>query len=308
MLDVSIVIVSWNTRDLLARCLSAVYESSEGLSFEVIVIDNASQDDSALMLKNRFPDVILIENEANLGFAIANNIGVDQANGRFILLLNSDAFVHANAVETLVRSMEAMPDTGASGCRLYYEDGQLQRTAYSFPTVLTELWTAVGLDKLFPKSRVFGKYRMTYWDLDDIREVDYVMGACLMLRREALEQTGALDENYFMYSEEVDLCYRLKRAGWKVRFISTASATHIWGGSSRLVQDAETIYRLYSSRMKFFRKFYGSLRTYLYKIVLVIHSSIRILASIFTGWFIGWDKAFRMAYNYYVLLRRLPTL
>jgi GT2 family glycosyltransferase len=191
------------------------------------------------------------------------------------LLLNSDAFLKQGALKTLVRTMDAYPDTGAAGPRLFYENGNLQPSAYSFSTLSTELWQAFWLDRIFPCSRVFGKYRMSYWNFDDLREVDWVMGACMILRGEAVRQVGGLDEEFFLYSEEMDLCYRLKQAGWKVRFIPDAAAVHVWGGSSRHLPE-QTFLRLYNSRALFFRKHYGALNAWLYKLLLGFSSLVRV--------------------------------
>jgi GT2 family glycosyltransferase len=275
LLDISIVVVNWNTKDLLQRALSCIYSTVEDLSHEVIVVDNNSDDGSQEMLQTKFPQVRLIQNRENVGFARANNQGLAIAEGRYLLLLNSDAFLQPGALKTMVRVMDAFPDTGAAGCRLYYEDGSLQPSAYSFSTLSTELWQALWLDRLFPSSRLFGKYRMSYWHFDDQRVVDWVMGACILLRADAIRQVGGLDERFFMYSEEMDLCYRLKQAGWKVRFIPNASAIHVWGGSSYQLPE-QTFLRLYNSRALFFRKHYGPVNAWLYKLLLAFSSLVRV--------------------------------
>jgi GT2 family glycosyltransferase len=204
-----------------------------------------------------------------------------------ILLLNSDAFLSESAIDQMVRKMDEYPDTGALGCRLLYEDETLQRSCQSFPGLETELWQAFFLGRVFSANRIFGKYKMTYWKMDDFREVDVVMGAVLLVRCSALDQIGLLDESFFMYSEEVDLCYRLKKQGWKVRFMPEAQAIHLWGGSSRKVP-AATMVRLYRSRVQFFRKHYGGVKTFLFKGILCLESIMRIF-----GGYLG-----------YVLLRK----
>lgn len=272
---VAVIIVNWNTSALLDRCLSTLYASTENLDLDVWVVDNASTDDSVASTRSKYPQVKIIENHENLGFARANNQGIRASQGEYILLLNTDAFLFKGTLAALVRKMEEHPDTGAASCKLLHEDGSLQRSCQSFPTVATELWQCLYLDKLFPESRVFGKYMMTYWRMDDFREVDVVMGACMLLRRKALDETGLFDENFFMYSEEVDLCYRLKKAGWKVRYVPEIQATHIWGGSSRQVP-FETMVRLYKSRVQFFRKHYGVMAAVLLKLVLYFESVLRI--------------------------------
>jgi len=273
--DVSIIIVSWNTCAMLARALACIDATTHRVNVEVIVVDNHSDDGSAEMVEAQFPNVTLIRNHDNAGFARANNHGAHLARGRYVLLLNSDAFVREGAIDTLVEFMDVHPDAGAAGCRLFYEDGVLQRSCMTFPTLTTELWIALHLDQMFPSSHIFGKYMMTHWDMSDTREVDAVMGACVMLRSSAIAQTGLFDEQFFMYSEEIDLCYRLKRDGWKVYFVPDAEATHVWGGSAKKVQ-GETLIRLYRSRVQFFRKHYGGLRAVLFKLILALSSMLRI--------------------------------
>jgi GT2 family glycosyltransferase len=305
-LDLSIILVNWNGRELLARALKCVYATVRELRYEVLVVDNASSDGSAELVRERFPQATLIVNRENLGFGRANNQAAAEARGRHLLLLNTDCFVHAGAIDELVRFLDAHPAAGAVGPRLRYEDGALQRSVSSFPTLKTELWTALGLAQRFPKSPLFGQYQMTYWDLDDLREVDSLMGACLLLRGAAIEQLGLFDEQFFMYSEEVDLCYRLRQAGWKSYFLPTAEATHIWGGSARKVA-GESCLRLFHSRVQFFRKHYGALAASAYKGLLLLSGGLRVLASplIFA---LRRDRgALRVFSNYLALLRALPS-
>ncbi len=277
MAELAVVIVNWNTAAYLERCLNAVYAAQGGLDLEVWVVDNASQDGSVALVRSRFPQVQLIANPENVGFARANNQALRALRAEFALLLNSDAFLQAGSLERMLAAMRAHPECGGLGCRLLNPDGSLQRSCYAFPTLATEVWQTLWLDRLFPRSPVFGKFLMTDWAMDEAREVDVVMGACLLLRRQALEQVGLLDEDYFMYSEEVDLCYRLAQAGWKVRYAPEAEAVHIWGGSSGLVK-VESLLRLYRSRVQFFRKHYGAGTAAAYKGLLYLNSLSRAVS------------------------------
>jgi GT2 family glycosyltransferase len=306
--DLSIIIVNWNTHDLLNKCLNTINLHLGELDAEVLVIDNASSDGSVEMVQQEWPEVRLFQNETNEGFARANNKGIRESRGRYYLLLNTDTFVHPGAIETLLRFMDANPDTGAGGCRLYYGDGSLQRSCTSFPTLLTELWQALWLDRLFPESEIFGKYWMTYWDFNDVREVDSVIGACMILRREAIDEVGLFDESYFMYSEEVDLCYRLKKAGWKIRFTPKATATHIWGGTSKRIQEETTFLRLYRSRMLFFRKHYGRTAAFLFKVILILGSLMRVAGGSASFLFRKNETTLKNTRNYWKLLRSLHVL
>ena len=276
MLDLSIIIVNWNTRDLTARCLSDVQATVKKIAYEIIVVDNNSSDGSQDMLRTQFPDVKLIANADNIGFARANNQGMIISDARYVLLLNSDAFVKADTIDRMVAFMDEHPDAGMAGCKLLYEDGSLQASCATFPTLGTEFYIALGLDKLFPNSKIFGRYLMTDWDYRSTREVDVIMGAFMLARKSVIDQVGMMDESFFMYSEEVDWCYRFKAAGWKILFTPEVECVHIWGGSSRAVK-VETLIRLYRARVQFFRKHYGRLTAFLYKIILALNSLVRIV-------------------------------
>ncbi|MDO8589386.1 MAG: glycosyltransferase family 2 protein [Armatimonadota bacterium] len=260
----AICIVSWNTRKLLRQCLESVFANLDGLDAEVIVVDNASEDSSAEMVEREFPDVTLIRSESNRGFASANNLGLSRSSSKYFLLLNSDTIVLPGALRSLVEFMDAAPEAGAVAPKLLNLDGSLQRSCSSFPSPLTELLDAVYLSKVFPRSRLFGRFAMSYWDFDAAREVDFAGGSCLLLRRFALEQVGPLDESYFMYTEEADLCFRLKRAGWKVVFVPHARIIHIGGQSSKR-RPVEMAVELPVSRHRFIAKFEGPVRAALFK-------------------------------------------
>jgi GT2 family glycosyltransferase len=279
---VSIIIVNWNGEGMIERCLRALENSQTQTSFETIVVDNASTDNSPNIIREQFPEVKLLVSAENGGFGKGNNQGLPLATGKYYLLLNSDAFVHQGTLDAMVQLMESQEDIGVVGCKLLHEDGALQRSCYNFPTLATELWWSLWLDRAFSASKVFGKYEMLYWDMEDVREVDSVMAACVLLRKEAIDQVGLFDERFFMYSEEVDLYYRLKRAGWKIFYTPHAVATHIWGGSTRKTK-LKNFLQLYRSRVLFFRKHYGVLTTALYKLLLAFASTLRVIG----GWLVG---------------------
>jgi GT2 family glycosyltransferase len=306
-LDLSIIIVNWNTRDLLTRCLQSVYNTTSSLDFEVIVVDNASTDGSQDMVRQEFPDVSLIANTENLGFAKANNQAIRCSQGRYILLLNSDAFVRENTIEQMVAFMDVHPEAGMAGCKLLYEDGRLQPSCTTFPTLFTEFCIATRLAKLFPKSPLFGKYRMTYWDFDDVREVDVILGAFMLARITAIDEVGLMDEGYFMYSEEVDWCYRFKEKGWKIFFYPGVEAVHLLGGSTRRVQ-VEMLVQMYRSRIEFFRKYYGKRSATLLKVLVGFHCLLRIGPGVWF-YFLADDPYVRQRYwAFWQLLRALSTL
>jgi len=236
-MDLSIVIVSWNTREVLRGCLASVFRETRDVDFEVIVVDNAGSDGTLEMLAADFPAVRVLANPANRGFAAANNQGIALARGRFVLLLNSDTIVLDGALQRAVRAAEAAPGAGVVGCRLLNADGSLQPSAFQAPSLSNLLLTLLHLPGLFPRSRWLGKERMTWWPHDDTREVEVAVGAFMLARREAIAQVGGMDEQFFMYGEEVDWCLRMKRAGWCVLFTAEAEIIHLGGASSQLVGD-----------------------------------------------------------------------
>ena len=270
-MNLSIIIVSWNTRNLLARCLSSLYRHFPSSEFEVFVIDNASKDGSASMVLERFPQVQLIENDENVGYAKANNQAIHQSSSRYVLLLNPDTEIKSGAFETLVRYMDEHPQTGAAGAKLLNPDGTLQVSCYPAPTLSRELWRLFHLDRIKP----YGIYEMRGWDLNKPRQVDCLQGACLIIRREVLDQVGLLDEDYFIYSEEVDLCYRMKKAGWQLYWVPSAKVVHFGGQSTNQVAE-DMFLQLYRGKILFFRKHYGLLAAYIYKLVLLVSTLARL--------------------------------
>jgi GT2 family glycosyltransferase len=229
--DVSVVIVSWNTRELLRKCIESVLAESGDMVTEVIVVDNDSRDGSALMVCQAFPSVTLIANSRNRGFAAANNQGIAASTGKYILLLNSDTIVLDGAIARAVHLMS--DDAAVLGVRVLNPDGSLQPTCFMYPSPLNMLLSSTYLYKLFPRSRFFGRERMTWWDRDDTRQVDVVTGCFMLLRREAIEAVGPMDERFFIYAEETDWCYRFRKAGWKVMFTPDAEIIHYGGASTR---------------------------------------------------------------------------
>jgi GT2 family glycosyltransferase len=255
-MDVSVIIVSWNTREILGDCLRSAYEQAEGIECEVIVVDNASSDGSAEMVKRDFEKTILIENTENRGFAAANNQGMAVAKGRYALLLNSDTIVLDNAIAKTVELADRHPDTAVTGCRVLNPDGSLQPTCFMFPSLLNMFLAAAYLYKLFPRNRFFGRERMTWWDRNDERDVEVVTGCMMLVRRSAIERVGVMDERYFMYCEETDWCYRFRQAGWRVMFTPSAEIIHLGGQSSRKVRK-EMLIQLKLSVLEFMKKHHG---------------------------------------------------
>lgn len=270
-MDVSIVIVSYNVSDLLNDCIVSIKKETS-CNYEIIVVDNNSIDNSAEMLKNCHPDVRLIQNEMNVGFAKANNQAFKESSGKYILMLNPDTVVLNKAIDKLVQFMGEYPDAGAAGPKVLYPDMSLQPNCHHFPTLVMRFADYAGLRRKYPKSRIFGKEFMTYWSYNEIKEVDWITGCALILRKTALDQIGVLDENYFMYTEETDICYRLNKAKWKVMFYPDAEIIHYWGKSSSISKEQKsvlnpTIKYLLDTKYYFYKKNYGYIHVFLLKLI-----------------------------------------
>jgi hypothetical protein len=241
-LDVSIVIVNWNTREFLRDCLSSIYAQTRDVSFEVIVVDNASSDGSAAMIREECPQAVLIANERNRGFAAANNQAMAVAKGRYMLLLNPDTIVLDGAVQKSVAYADKRSDIGVVGCQVWENESVIQQTCARFPSVWSTLVLAAGLCRMFPRSRLLGSERMVGWKRDDERDVEVVSGMFMLVRREAIDDVGLMDEDYFVYAEETDWCHRFWKAGWRCVFTPTARIIHRDGGSKSTEQVSVKMY------------------------------------------------------------------
>ncbi|HUS16068.1 MAG TPA: glycosyltransferase family 2 protein, partial [Chloroflexia bacterium] len=230
--DCSVVIVSWNVRDLLRACLKSLPAAAGSLSTEVVVVDNGSADGSADMVRGEFPGVRLLAETANHGFARGNNLGIAAARGRRVLLLNPDTEMHPGSLVTLAGYLDSHPGVGLVGPRLLNSDGTPQSSRRRFPTLATVLVESTPLQPLFPRLGVLQRYYVNDRSDDEPQDVDWVTGACMLVRREALLAVHGFDPGYFMYSEELDLCRRLRRAGWRIAYVPIAVVVHHEGRSS----------------------------------------------------------------------------
>jgi len=255
MPDLGICIVNWNTRELLDRCLQSIHEHAGALSVDVIVVDNASSDGSADMVSAKHPWVRLTANADNRYYAAANNQGLRELDAPYKLLLNPDIEVHAGSLETLVRFLQGNHHAGAVAPRLRGPDGKVQFTCRAFPGPDVVLYEALGLSRLFPRSRRFGKYRMTWWDYNDARPVDQPMASALLLRGDVLKPGRLFDEQFPMFFNDVDLCRRLWDVGWEVWFTPEAEMTHLGGASTRQVR-REMVIESHRSFLAYYRKHY----------------------------------------------------
>lgn len=265
MRDLGIIIVSYNTRDLLRECLRSVLASQGDFSFAVCVVDNCSADCSASMVRSEFPDVHLIESDANRGYAYANNLGLRHFGfevgtatpPRYVLLLNPDTSLPATALTDMIEFMDQRPDAGVAGPKLVREDGSLDLACRrSFPTPEISAYRMLGLSKLFPKSPRFGRYNLTCLDPDQLSEVDSVVGAFMLVRSQAIEQAGLLDETFFMYGEDLDWAFRVKQHGWHVWYNPAVTVLHIKGAASQHSSKARR--EFWRAMTIFYRKHYAS--------------------------------------------------
>jgi N-acetylglucosaminyl-diphospho-decaprenol L-rhamnosyltransferase len=287
VVDLSIIIVNWNVRDLLLRCLQSIVAQARpnpdewtwriGVwSLEIIVVDNASTDGSTGMVRSDFPRIQLIQNEENRGFTAANNQGLAVSQGRFLMLLNPDTEVAEDTLTRMLQYMDTHPQVGVLGPQLLYADGSQQSSRRRFPTFATALVESTVVQEWWSDNHILQRYYMTDTPDDAVQPVDWVVGACLLVRREAYEQVGELDEGFFMYSEEMDWCRRYKSSGWEIVYLPTATVIHHEGKSSEQVVPARHIY-FQSSKVRYFRKHHGSfqaeilrwflLATYVYQLV-----------------------------------------
>ena len=304
-MDLSIIIVSWNTREILDQCLDSVERNPPGCKFDIWVVDNASSDGSPERVRERYPAAHLIECKDNVGFARANNLAIEQSEGEYVLLLNPDTVVYPGTLTTLMHFIQDNPGTGGVGPRLLNPDGSLQGSCFPFPTLSRELWRLLHLDRIYH----FGTYNQAAWDKQLPRRVDVIQGACLLLRRSALNQVGLLNPDYFMYTEEVDLCYRLQQAGWEIWWVPQAEVVH-YGGQSTHQVAGDMFIRLYETKILFFRTNYGHLSSLAYKGILYLATLIRLAASPIAWLFrpASREQNRRLARHYTRLLQDLPGL
>jgi len=293
-LVLSIIIVSWNAQDYLMQCLESLFTVECRHLLEVIVVDNASTDGSPEAVAKRYPQVKLIRNAANLGFARANNIGVSAANGNYICLVNSDVKVLPDCLNRLVRYAEKHPETGMIGPRIIGGDGKLQRSCRGFPTVWNMFCRALALDSIFPRVPIFTGYSLRHWPQETCREVDILSGCFWVVRRRALDEVGGLDESFFMYGEDMDWCKRFWKGGWKLAFVPSAEAIH-YGGASSSIAPVRFYVERHRADLQYWQKHHSRPAVFCYFLFTCLHLLLRLagyaVASLFR-------RSAREAYQY----------
>jgi GT2 family glycosyltransferase len=287
----SIVIVSWNVCTLLERALASAYASwGSAPGLEVIVVDNASGDGTVAMIREKFPQVQLVSNAENRGFTRGNNQGIDRATGSLLFLLNPDTEVLGDALHTLVAYAEAHPEVGVIGPQLLNPDGSVQSSRRHFPTPAVLCFESTWLEALLPRHTLKHYYAQEKPD-DVVQPVDWVVGAAMLIRREIVEQVGAFDEGFFMYSEELDWCRRIKSAGWEVVYDPHARIVHYEGKSSEQVVPARHIY-FQSSKVRYARKFHGAFFAESLRLWLLCQYEVQLCLE-GLKWLIGHKRALR---------------
>lgn len=274
-MDLSIIIVNYNVKEFLQNLIHSIEKASQNITKEIIVVDNASDDGSVEIVRERFPYVKLIANKSNLGFGKANNIGLKNAAGKFILLINPDTIVAEDTFEKMIEFFDQNKDVGLAGCKILNPDGTLQLACRrSFPGPWTSFTKVTGLSSIFPKSKIFARYNLTYLDENQTYEVDAISGSFMMMIREVYEKVGGFDEQFFMYGEDLDLCYRIQKAGYKVCYVHSTQIIHYKGESTKRSSLDET--KVFYNAMHLFVKKHLS-SSFIVEIILRTAIAIRSL-------------------------------
>jgi len=281
--DISVVIVNYNVKEFLANCLQSVRKATSSLQTEIFVVDNASSDGSIPFLKHRFKDVTFIENRENLGFGKANNQAIQKANGKYTLLLNPDTLLQEDTLHTLFNYMDKHEACGACGCKILNPDGTFApESRRSIPTVSAAVYKAIGLTAMFPESKHFGSYYQGWKDEDEGGEVPVLSGSFMFFRTECLKQVGGFDERFFMYGEDIDLCYRVSNAGWQIHYVPDTAIIHYKGESTKKNELAYN--RVFNNAIyTFFDKHYTSRYSHLFKFIIFWVIQLRALVSFFVN-------------------------
>lgn len=282
--QLSINIVNYNNSQFLTNCIKSIYEYTRKINFTILVIDNASTDNSIELIKNKFLALKIIKNDNNIGFAKAHNIGIKLTEAKYILILNPDTLFIDASIERMVDFMDKHADTGIVGPKILNPDKSPQHTGITYPNNLNLLFETFFLDRIFPDSRLFGRHKKIYEFSKENADVDYMQGSCLMTKKEVIEDIGLLDERFFMYFEETDFCYRAKKKGWKISRLQNCSAIHFGCGETGYY-DEPRIYQYHKSLILFYRKFYSATNILLLKIILFARALLRSFLWIFIGLF-----------------------
>jgi GT2 family glycosyltransferase len=280
-MKISVVIVSWNAKAFLLKCIDSIISQRGADSLEIVVVDNASKDGSPEAVKANYPQVKLIANDDNYGFAKANNIGIRVTTGDYLFLINSDVVVSEGCFAKTMRYMDEHPEIGMLGPKIVGQDGNVQRSCMGYPSLWSVLCRALALDSLFPRSKLFGSHLLTYWDHNDTRPVEVINGCFWVVRRTAMEQVGLLDERFFIYAEDIDWSKRFNEGGWQVVFFSEAEALHYGGASS---SNAPIRFDIEAQRAsyQYWQKHHSRVTVLCFLLISLLHHSLRIIGGLAT--------------------------
>jgi N-acetylglucosaminyl-diphospho-decaprenol L-rhamnosyltransferase len=264
-MDLSIIIVNWNSADFLRACLDSVFRDTSDITMEVIIVDNASYDGSQEMIRRDFPPVRYIQSDANLGFARANNLGYQSSTGRLLLFLNPDTVILGSALSQMTACLDSLPDAGAAGCRLLNGDGTLQTSCVqALPTILNQALDAEALRKRFPNSRLWGMAPLFHGGSAP-QPIEMISGAALMVRRDVFERIGMFSTEYFMYGEDAELCHKIAAAGWKLYYLPAAQIIHYGGQSTKKEEGSFSTLLMQESLSQYFARTHSSLHAILFR-------------------------------------------
>lgn len=299
-MELSIIIVNWNSKDYLQKCIASILSSKIKVRYEIVVIDSGSFDGSGEMLKQCYPQVKFIQNDKNIGFAKANNVAFKASSGSHVLFLNPDTEVVDSAIDILFERMQKLPEAGAIGCKHLNADGSVQTGCIqSFPTILNQLFNSEFLRGLFPNSRLWGMASL-FGATTRPTEVEVISGACIMMRRSFFERIGQFSEDYFLYAEDLDLCYKAGQAGYKNYYVPDATIFHFGGTSTQQRPSEFAVVMMRASVLKFLRKTRGELYGFWYRLSMLISAMGRIVCLLvlsplylFRGSFSAWKMSLR---------------
>lgn len=278
MVDISIIIVNWNSVNYLTDCINSIYSQTKNIKLEILVVDNASYDGCDKMLKSNFPEVKFIQSETNVGFSRANNLAFKFSSGKTLLFLNPDTIVIGTAISKMFSALCSIPDAGAVGCKLLNSDLSLQTSCLqAFPTILNQALDIEYLKLLFPKFKLWG-IKPLFLNIVEPVKVDVISGACIMIKREVFEKIRLFSTEYFMYSEDVDLCYKIRMNGYQLYFLNDEKVIHHGGGStSNNQENFFPALLMRESRLIYFKKNKSTVYATMYKYIMLIVSLIRIM-------------------------------
>lgn len=279
-MDLSIIIVNYNTKKLTLECIESIYKSKMNYTFEIFVVDNNSSDNSVEAIKEAFSNVKVIENKENVGFSKANNQAIKVSKGRYILLLNSDTIVNDTTLSTVIDFMDEHEDAGATGCKVVLPDGSLDKACHrGFPTPEASFYYITGLAKKYPNSPKFNSYHKSYLNMEEIHEIDCLVGAFMMVRRKTINEVGMLNETYFMYGEDIDWCYRIKEGGWKIFYHPKVSIVHYKGASSRK-KPFKIVYEFHRAMFVFYKNHFAPKYNLFINSLVYLGVSIKLSAAV----------------------------